>query len=307
MNIGYLGAFLGGVLSLLSPCSALLIPAFFAYAFVDRVRLLLRTGIFYLGLATTLVPMGVAAGSFGAVLNQHRGVVVLAGGLLMITLGAAQILGVGFGSGAAQRVSGRIRVSSALSVYLLGSVYGLAGFCAGPLLGSVLAMAMTGASPAYGGLLLAIYALGMALPLFLIAALWDRFDLGRRRWLRGRPVRLGALRVHSTTLLSGLVFIALGAMFLATDGTGSLGGLIGLDAQFAAQAQVQQAAGSVSDRAVLLVVAVATAAGLGWALITARRSVRRAPAETTHAPASSSAGGRESARAADTPQDRPKE
>lgn len=304
MTIGYLGAFLGGVLSLLSPCSALLVPSFFAYAFADRVRLLLRTGIFYLGLATTLVPMGVAAGSVGAVLNQHRSAVVLVGGLLMMALGAAQILGFGFGSGAAQQLSGRLRISSVLSVYLLGGVYGLAGFCAGPLLGSVLTMAMTGASPAYGGLLLAIYALGMALPLFLIAALWDRFDLGRRRWLRGRPVRLGPLEVHSTTLISGLVFIALGGLFLATDGTGSLGGLIGLDAQFAVQARVQQAAEAVSDRVVLVVVAVAAAIGLGWALIAAHRSTRGTPAETTRAPASSPA---EDSRVADTPQDRSKE
>ncbi|RKT89054.1 Cytochrome c biogenesis protein CcdA [Saccharopolyspora antimicrobica] len=256
MIIGYFGAFLGGVLSLLSPCSALLVPAFFAYAFADRVRLLLRTGIFYLGLATTLVPMGVAAGSVGALFNQHRDLVVLIGGSLMILLGAAQIFGFGFGSAAAQRLSGRIKISSALSVYLLGTVYGLAGFCAGPLLGSVLTMAMTGSSPAYGGILLAIYALGMAVPLFVIAALWDRFDLGRRRWLRGRELRIGPLRVHSTTLLSGLVFIALGVLFLTTDGTGSLSGLVSIDAQFTVQSWVQHASGLVSDQLVLLVVLV---------------------------------------------------
>ena len=38
VSIGFLGAFLGGVLAILSPCSALLLPAFFAYAFT-----LLRT------------------------------------------------------------------------------------------------------------------------------------------------------------------------------------------------------------------------------------------------------------------------
>ncbi|WP_009945137.1 hypothetical protein [Saccharopolyspora erythraea] len=32
-EIGLVGAFLGGLLSLLSPCSALLLPSFFAYAF----------------------------------------------------------------------------------------------------------------------------------------------------------------------------------------------------------------------------------------------------------------------------------
>lgn len=274
MTIGYLGAFLGGVLSLLSPCSALLVPAFFAYAFADRVRLLLRTGVFYLGLATTLVPMGVAAGSIGAVLNQHRSLVVLVGGLVVIAMGVAQIVGFGFGSTAAQRLSGRIKLSSATSVYLLGTVYGLAGFCAGPLLGSVLTMAMTGSSPAYGGLLLAIYALGMAWPLFVIAALWDRFDLGRRPWLRGRPLNLGQLRVHSTSLISGLVFIALGSVFIATDGTGSLGGIVDIDTQFAAQAWAQRVAGVISDQLVLATVVLAVVAGLVWALITRRRSNR---------------------------------
>ncbi len=283
MNIGYLGAFLGGVLSLLSPCAALLVPAFFAYAFADRVRLLMRTVLFYFGLATTLVPMGVAAGSIGAVLNEYRDIVVLVGGLLMIGLGIAQIFGFGFGSNAAQRLSGRIKISSGVSVYLLGTVYGLAGFCAGPLLGAVLSMAMTGSSPAYGGILLAIYALGMAVPLFFIAALWDRFDLGRRSWLRGRTLNLGILRVHSTTLIAGLVFIALGFVFILTDGTGSLGGVVGMDTQFALQAWVQQGAALVSDQAVVLILVLVAAVIAGvWALRRTRRARRaQAAADST--------------------------
>jgi cytochrome c biogenesis protein CcdA len=46
------------VLSLLSPCSALLLPAFFAYAFQSRRDLLAKTAVLYLGLAATLVPLG---------------------------------------------------------------------------------------------------------------------------------------------------------------------------------------------------------------------------------------------------------
>lgn len=57
MDIGLLGAFLGGVLTLLSPCSAMLLPAFFSYAFADPRELLTRTGVFYLGLITSLVPL----------------------------------------------------------------------------------------------------------------------------------------------------------------------------------------------------------------------------------------------------------
>lgn len=60
-HIGYLAALLGGLLALLSPCSALLLPAFFAYSIDSTSRLLARTGIFYAGLASTLVPLGAAA------------------------------------------------------------------------------------------------------------------------------------------------------------------------------------------------------------------------------------------------------
>ena len=53
-DIGYLAAFLGGALALISPCSALLLPAFFAYSLASPGRLLARTGAFYLGLAPEL-------------------------------------------------------------------------------------------------------------------------------------------------------------------------------------------------------------------------------------------------------------
>ena len=46
---------------------------------------------------------------------------------------------------------------------------------------------MTDGGVVGGGVLLVVYALGMAAPMFVLALLWDRFDLGRRRWLRGRP------------------------------------------------------------------------------------------------------------------------
>ncbi|MGK5632846.1 cytochrome c biogenesis CcdA family protein, partial [Streptomyces sp. URMC 123] len=239
-GIGYLAAFLGGLLALLSPCSALLLPAFFAYS-VDRAsRLLARTGIFYLGLATTLVPLG-AAGSFaGRLFVGHRAQLVLAGGWLIIALGVAQILGLGFASRRLQEASGRIRPTTAFSVYALGAVYGLAGFCAGPILGSVLTVAAVGGSPVYGGALLAVYALGMAVPLFLLALLWERFDLGGRRWLRGRALRLGRLELHTTSLLSGLFFILLGTLFLRYDGTSALPGLLDVDSSYAVERWAQR-------------------------------------------------------------------
>ncbi|MFE4371797.1 cytochrome c biogenesis CcdA family protein [Streptomyces sp. NPDC056835] len=261
-DIGYPVALIGGLLALLSPCSALLLPAFFAYSIDSAGRLLARTGIFYLGLATTLVPLG-AAGSFaGRLFYGHRDLLVTTGGWLIIALGVAQIIGMGFASRRMAALSGRIRPTTALSVYALGMVYGLAGFCAGPILGSVLTVAALSGSPAYGGLLLAVYALGMAVPLFLLALLWERFDLGGRRWLRGRAFRLGRFELHTTSLLSGLFFIVLGAVFLVFDGTTALPGLLSVDASFTTEQWARGVGAAIPDWALLggvvLVVAVIT-------------------------------------------------
>ena len=259
-DIGYLAALLGGLLALLSPCSALLLPAFFAYSIDSASRLLARTGIFYAGLATTLVPLGAASSTAGRFFHGNRDTLVLAGGWLIIALGLAQILGLGFASRRISELSGRIRPTTAVSVYALGAVYGLAGFCAGPILGSVLTVAAVSGSPVYGGLLLAVYALGMAVPLFLLALLWERFELGGRRWLRGRAFTLGRFELHTTSALSGLFFIALGALFLVFDGASALPGLLDVDDSFAVEQWVRSLTGGVPDWALLGLFAAGAAA-----------------------------------------------
>ncbi|MBB4664525.1 cytochrome c biogenesis CcdA family protein [Conexibacter arvalis] len=262
-EIGYVGAFLGGLLALVSPCSAMLLPAFFAYAFERPAKLLATTGVFYLGLAATLVPMGAAASTVGAALTTHRDTVVTIGGATLIAFGAMQIAGIGFGSRLAQRTAGRLSPQSALSVLALGAVYGLAGFCAGPILGSVLAVAAIGGDPVYGGALLLAYALGMVVPLALLALLWDRLQLGRRRWLRGRVLRLGPLRTHTTSLVSGTLFIGIGLLFLLTDGTGTIAGPVGVDAQFDAQVWAQRAGERAGDLTVVAILGALLLAALG--------------------------------------------
>ncbi|MFI8323734.1 cytochrome c biogenesis CcdA family protein [Streptomyces sp. NPDC085529] len=271
-GIGYFAAFLGGLLALLSPCSALLLPAFFAYSIDTRAKLVARTGILYAGLATTLVPLGAAGSLAGRFFYGHRDLLVTTGGWLIIGLGVLQVLGLGFTSRRIAEASGRIRPTSALSVYALGLVYGLAGFCAGPILGSVLTVAALSGSPAYGGLLLAAYALGMAVPLFVLALLWERYDLGRRRWLRGRPLRAGRFEVHSTSLVSGLFFVALGTLFLVFDGTTALPGLLSVDDSFAVEERVAALGRAVPDWALLVAVVVAVA---GVLALRGRRGRRR--------------------------------
>ncbi|MEU1487245.1 cytochrome c biogenesis CcdA family protein [Streptomyces sp. NPDC005752] len=270
-DIGYFAALLGGLLALVSPCSALLLPAFFAYSVDSASRLLARTGIFYAGLATTLVPLGAAGSYAGRLFYGHRDALVLGAGWLIIGLGLAQIVGLGFVSRRIAALSGRIRPTTALSVYALGAVYGLAGFCAGPILGSVLTVAAVSGSPVYGGVLLAVYALGMAVPLFVLAVLWERFDLGHRAWLRGRPLRAGRFELHSTSLLSGLFFIGLGVLFLVYDGATALPGLLGVEDSFAVEQWARRLGERVPDAAALTALVAVVLLGLAVQAVRRRR------------------------------------
>ncbi|CAA9388119.1 MAG: Cytochrome c-type biogenesis protein CcdA (DsbD analog) [uncultured Rubrobacteraceae bacterium] len=276
VEVSFLASFMGGLLSLLSPCSALLLPAFFAYAFQSRFELAWRTAVFYAGLTATLVPLGMGLAAVSRLVYGYRGTLILVSGLLIIGLGILQISGRGF-SFVPARLGG-VRGDSPLSTFVLGAVYGFAGFCSGPILGAVLTVAASSGSPLYGAGLLAIYAAGMAAPLFAMALLWDRLDLGHRRWLRGREITLpGGVSVHSTNLVSGVMFILLGTVFIVFQGTSALEGFYAAngatDLAFAAERWVNGLAESAPIALMLAVLAVVFA---GFALYKlARRLPRR--------------------------------
>jgi cytochrome c biogenesis protein CcdA len=218
VEASFVAAFAGGVLALLAPCSALLLPAFFAYAFANRGALVAATLVFLCGLCTVLLPLGLAASLAGRLLIEQRQWTILVAGALLIALGVWQALG---GGGIALTLP----VARSSATYATGVVYGLTGFCSGPLLGGVLTLAAAGQDALVGAALLLTYAVGMVVPLILLAAVWDRFDLRQRRWLRGTALRLGPLHTHSTNLIGGALFVALGALFIASQGGALLSGL----------------------------------------------------------------------------------
>lgn len=284
-EVGVLAAFAAGVLALLSPCSALLLPSFFAMAFTSKRALVARTLVFYLGLLITLVPLGTGAGAASSFFYGNRPLLISVAGWMIIAFGVLQLLGKGFTIPFSERLSTAVATRGGdgwISTLLLGAVYGLAGFCSGPVLGAILTVAATQESPWQGGGLLAVYALGMAAPLLLLAGLWDRYDLGSRRWLRGRTLTLGRLRVHTISLVSGLLFIAIGVIFLRYDGTAGLIGALGVgdltDIEFNAQQAVTEWTSGVPGWAVLMLVAL-VASYVAW------RRARAEPDQTETTPA----------------------
>ncbi|WP_341952112.1 cytochrome c biogenesis CcdA family protein [Salinibacterium sp. TMP30] len=260
MDIGYAGAFFGGILSLLSPCSIMLLPAFFAYAFSSPTRLLARTGIFYLGLIATLVPIGALAGSFGALFTQDREAFVAVASSAIIALGLVQLSGIrlpSFSRGSSAEGTSKV------SVFLLGAVYGVAGVCAGPILGSVLTIAAIGGDALYGGIMLAIYALGMVVPLVVLALVWDRAKVGQRKWMRPRSLHIGRWQNSWLMIISGALSVGIGVLLLVTEGTAGLGGVLTISDQFAAESWALNISSGVSNVvfsviAVLAIVVVVT-------------------------------------------------
>jgi cytochrome c biogenesis protein CcdA len=279
LEISYLAAFLGGVLSLLSPCSALLLPAFFAYAFQSRKDLLAKTAVFYFGLAATLVPLGMGISAVSRLVYGERNTLIVVSGAVIIFLGVLQLLGRGFKlPGPLSRMRGMVRGETTGATFALGAVYGFAGFCSGPILGAVLTVAASSGQVFRGAVLLAIYALGMAAPLFLMATLWERFDLGRRSWLRGRELSIGGLQVHTINLVAGVMFILLGVIFIAYEWTSALSGLYEAygaeEVAFAAEQWVRSFSGGVPD-ALVLTGALAAALVLAGMVFVRRRSKLR--------------------------------
>lgn len=267
-ELGLAAAFLGGALTLISPCSALLLPSFFACAFAHPRELLARTVVFWLGLCLTLVPLGVGSALVSTLFYGHREVLIAVAGWTIIALGMVQILGLGFGLPGADRLRARVatpgRARGWAGTFALGAVYGLAGFCSGPILGAVLTLAATGGGVVGGGLLLAVYVLGMAAPMFVLALLWDRFELGRRRWLRGRALRIAGRELHTSQLISGALFVVIGWLFLRFDGTAGITGVLGLgdttDLEFGAQSWIGELSARDLD---LWVLGAAAAVHLG--------------------------------------------
>ena len=224
MTVGLVTAFLGGALALLSPCAALLLPAFFAAkASSARAQLLMHAAVFYVGLVTVLVPVGLGVGAVGATFAKYRTEVIAVTAVVLIVLGVAQAFGKGFdladavpGLRSLQASGARLR--GLPQSFVLGAAGGVAGFCAGPILGAVLTIAAAQGDVVHAGVLLAVYAAGMVVPLVLIAWGWDVLGAKGRAALRGGRFEALGRQWHTTSLITGLVSVIAGVLFWLTNG-----------------------------------------------------------------------------------------
>ncbi|HBX42536.1 MAG TPA: cytochrome C biogenesis protein [Deltaproteobacteria bacterium] len=213
-------AFLAGLASFLSPCVFSLVPAYISYLGGraaggenrpgDRFVTFTHGLAFVLGFSVVFVSFGITASVFGSLLYGMRTWVARIGGIVVIIFGL-HMTGVFrirfleydlriFYDGYSKFKRGYI------TSFLMG-VFFSAGWspCVGPVLGSILTLAIGGGSVALGVKLLSAYSAGLAIP-FLIAAL----SIG---WIFGILRRHGKV-MHYVEMGMGVVLIIVGLMLL---------------------------------------------------------------------------------------------
>lgn len=211
-------SFIAGAVALFAPCCiSVMLPTYFASSFERRRALVAMTFVFAAGIAVVIVPIALGAAAIGAAISEHHLPIYLVGGGAMLVLGVFMIAGgklrlpmPGF---RARKQRGR------LAVFSLGAFSGIASACCAPVLAGVLALSGATASFSAALVLGVAYVFGMVFPLFAIAVVWERFNWGESRLLRGRTFRprLAGRRVavHSTALASGLLLVAIGGVMVA--------------------------------------------------------------------------------------------
>ena len=233
-----IAAFLGGAVALFAPCCiSVMLPAYFASTFRRRRYLVAMTFVFAAGVATVILPIGLGASWVSSLIQGHHTPVFLTGGILMILLGLATAAG---WRPPLPSLGMRARPGGgALSVYTLGAFSGAASACCAPVLAGVVALSGTVASFAVALTIGLAYVLGMVVPLFAIALLWDRRDWGNSRLLRSRSVsiRLGGLRatVGIASIVSGALLVGMGVLVTVIAFTGPAMDQSGWQAQLGAR------------------------------------------------------------------------
>jgi cytochrome c-type biogenesis protein len=190
-NITYIGAFIAGLLSFLSPCVLPLIPSYITYitglSFADlqaehpthkvRQQTVIHSLLFVAGFTTVFVLLGASATYIGNFLQSHMGLLRKIGGLLIIIFGVhvTGIFDIGLLLGE-KRLTIHRKPAGYLGSFIVGVAFA-AGWtpCIGPILASILMVAATEETIFHGIALLLIYSLGLGLPFFLASLAMHQF------------------------------------------------------------------------------------------------------------------------------------
>ena len=215
-----LAAFAVGLISFVSPCVLPLVPGYLSaisgVSFTDlehgrsRARVLLPAVLFCLSFGLMFVALGMTATGIGQALLEQRvalrqiaGATIVLMGLLFLGTLFVPVLRRGW------RPEMLLRRASTGGPVVAGLAFAIAWLpCTGPTLGAILTAASTRSTVGEGGVLLAFYAAGLAVPFVLSALAFSRAT----RFFAFFRDHFGAI-----TAVSGVVLVVMGSLLFAGE------------------------------------------------------------------------------------------
>lgn len=218
-------AFIGGLVSFISPCVIPLLPAYLSFLTGltpeelkkkgDISKILVPSLLFVLGFTVVFVALGATASVLGVFLRSYQRIFMIAGGLLVIVFGLFMtgLIKVPWMYGEHRVELSKAKSFGRFSGFFMGMAFA-AGWtpCIGPILGSILTLASTTSSANQGIVLLFVYSLGLAVPFLMVALLFGYF-----------APYLGFISRYSIVInrVAGVILIVVGIL-IATNTFGRL-------------------------------------------------------------------------------------
>lgn len=226
LGASLIATFIAGVAALFAPCCiSVLLPSYFASIFREKYKVFLMTFIFFLGILTVFLPIGLGAGILSVLFKQFHDIVYGLIGIFMLILGTILLLGIHFSLPI--NVHPAFKKHNAGSVYTLGLFSGIATTCCAPVLAGVLALSALPGSFVWGGIFTLIYVFGMVLPLFVLSVLMDKTYITKKMTTVfhktiAYPIGSKKVRITISELISGGVFLFMGILIIVLDLFGKL-------------------------------------------------------------------------------------
>ncbi|WP_405159132.1 cytochrome c biogenesis CcdA family protein [Paenibacillus sp. FSL H8-0283] len=224
------GVFGAGLLSFFAPCILPLIPVYVSYLSGSMVNgtnqqqpdtnsvrlrstLVLRTFLFVLGLSLVFVLLGFGSGMVGNLISSPVFIAICGGIVVLFGIYQTGLIRLSWLERERKLSNDQAKRGGYVGAFLLGLTFSFGWTpCIGPVLAAILGIAAGEGSPLYGGFLMFLYTLGLAIP-FLILSVFSEYVMKRIRRLYKY---MGVIKITS-----GCILIVMG-LLLMTDRLNSL-------------------------------------------------------------------------------------
>jgi len=173
-TVSFIAAFTGGLLSFFSPCIFPILPGYIGFLMGDTksswTKIIKSLG-FIFGLSLVFITLGALSGLIGSTLSKFQSWISILGGAFIIVLALSYLNWIKLPSFVLMKNTNSQRKATGFwSAALIGILISFVWVpCVSPVLGSILVVAANSTDVLKGTALLAVYSLGMGIPLFLLA------------------------------------------------------------------------------------------------------------------------------------------